>query len=424
MKKKWIALLVMVALMGSLFGCRQEMPEGSVPTSTTPQTTTQPTGGEDTAPSTEYTIPLVTGSLLTSRLEVQPWDAGRCAQTTRTTMAETEQGYYYNYNGYLYYADKSNLTQWVPVCVNPECQHNEFDYYCMARIGGSEFILEDDRLISMGSAQYSDVGFSSRALDGTDIQEEFSFTQGWEKLSMGGGASRAIITPTYRVLSLFSMNQTGTYDYTLWTEVDGEEKLLFSTEVESFSSCSSLFNCNSDQIWFTDEVMDGESGETRLYRIEDGALHSLNITGLEIRGCYLDDQRALSFRAGDGYYQIDLETGQEQKLSDVQCEDCSAVIVRPNCIVESTLGWSSDRDKIQTHQLLVFDGQQWRSVALPEEIQQIGDTEILSFLALTSDRLLFTFYNSEEPYQKRKLVFYQVRLDADALVLEYAGKMQ
>ena len=92
--------------------------------------------------------------------------------------------------------------------------------------------------------------------------------------------------------------------------------------------------------------------------------------------------------------------------------------------MESTLGWSSDRDKIQTHQLLVFNGQQWRSVALPEEIQQIGDTEILSFLALTSDRLLFTFYNSEEPYQKRKLVFSQMRLDADALVLEYAGKMQ
>ena len=30
MKRKWIALLVMVALMGSLFGCRQEIPEGSV----------------------------------------------------------------------------------------------------------------------------------------------------------------------------------------------------------------------------------------------------------------------------------------------------------------------------------------------------------------------------------------------------------
>ena len=59
---------------------------------------------------TEYNSSLTYGVFEADKLEVLPWDSGRSESTTAHKVAEVENGYYFLYNLYLYYADKTDLT--------------------------------------------------------------------------------------------------------------------------------------------------------------------------------------------------------------------------------------------------------------------------------------------------------------------------
>lgn len=59
----------------------------------------------------------------------------RCAETSEYHMAETEQGFYMMSGGYLYYADKTDVSKWMPVCSKPNCTHDGNTEGCDAALG-------------------------------------------------------------------------------------------------------------------------------------------------------------------------------------------------------------------------------------------------------------------------------------------------
>lgn len=104
-------------------------------------------------------------------------DLETCAITSNGQMAETESGYYAQFRGKLYYADESDLTNWVQVCNEPDCRH--WDESCPAKMMPYGFWIQDNRIYSVrqtvtieeiptaGDAIYS------MAPDGTDLRLEY-----------------------------------------------------------------------------------------------------------------------------------------------------------------------------------------------------------------------------------------------------------
>ena len=147
---------------------------------------------------------------------------------------------------------------------------------------------------------------------------------------------------------------------------------------------------------------------------------------MEVSGGYLSGNTLRVFRPNDGYYDVDLETRQEVLLSPSQLENSCAVIVLPNCILESTL-LSKDSLDYRTpgmqHSLMLFDGRIWREVALPNELLQADASECLFIHSVNSDSIFLRsaggLPNSGEPL----VTLYRIDLTAEELKLEYCGQV-
>ena len=75
------------------------------------------------------------------KLEIQ---SDICAQSSSgLEMAETDAGYYCKADSMLYYADRSDLTNWVLVCNEPNCSGDLV--VCPARFDG-EYRLRGDQI--------------------------------------------------------------------------------------------------------------------------------------------------------------------------------------------------------------------------------------------------------------------------------------
>ena len=105
MAKRLTAFLILCLLV-SLFGCSHNSPQSSVSSSA-------------------YAL---------------------CATTSSYSMAESEDGIYTSFLGHLYYADKDNLSSWTPVCNKPNCDHTQKALECDAKISGSGFYLQQNRI--------------------------------------------------------------------------------------------------------------------------------------------------------------------------------------------------------------------------------------------------------------------------------------
>ena len=78
----------------------------------------------------------------------------RCAETSEYHMAETEQGFYMMSGGYLYYADKTDVSKWMPVCSKPNCTHDGNTEGCDAALGGRGFRLQNGRVYFYASYSF------------------------------------------------------------------------------------------------------------------------------------------------------------------------------------------------------------------------------------------------------------------------------
>ena len=413
--KRFLCMLFAMALL--LSGCAaEETPQETLKISDLIQETPGQSNVWKDAP------PLNPGQLEYDRLEVEPWYCGRLEFTGGGRWAETELGYYYYDSGtsLLKYADKSDLSKWVPVCNKPTCSHTQTVLGCNAVLGGNSFLIRAGRIYfstdsgGKGEETYIEEGsacvIASRALDGTELRMEYYIE---DTIMPNGGMSSNLLTSNHWILTSSVFNPDGTYTNRVYRRTETSLEILAeSTTTEQKLYLTGDFMLLDGMVYgvalgdafFCSDLLAEQRGDpfNSIYRYVNGQLQLLDITGYERQARYLSGNTLRLYRPNDGFYDLDLTTRQEVKVSDCQLPDSKGTLVLPNCITERT-----------DEKFLLFDGKSWREIQIPEELQ--GQNWYIE--AVASDRILFTRYESG----KRHLA--QVMLGRDTLVLEYCGRI-
>ena len=417
MKRKLSLLLALLTLL--LCGCAQEE--------------------EGTALGSQVweTQQLTYGVMEYEKLQVLPWDSGRCEATSNYTMAETRDGYYMSCsNMFLSYADKANMLTWVPVCNKANCAHVNVSngsynpMSCNAFINGNCFYIKDGRIwyrfTVNGTALAVDEGYEallSMAPDGTDKRVEISDGVIMEKLTTLR-SSAFILFPGMWLYNMEDMTEDGALivhcyinDGTGW-----KEYAEIPNEADEWMvMLSPLLNSYGDPLIYNAAVSENRS---EYLRFSDEGYEVLTVPGFE---GYVSGDIFRHYRPNDGYYDYDLKTQEVVKLADARMENGNSQMLLPNCIVESTLLRETSLDTRtpgMTHSMEIFDGQQWHTVALPNELLQTENLYLMA-QAVTSDSILFLCQDQNHLRQVQGTTdIYRIDLTKDNWVLEYVTQLQ
>ena len=349
-----------------------------------------------------------------------------CAATSDYTMAETEDGFYMSYFGHLLYADKTDLSKWVPVCNKPNCTHDLNSFDCDAAIAGG-FRLHQGRIYYCDSDSYYggsyDIVIVSMSASGGDrkVEHVISFPN-QEHASL----RRNCFLNDRMLLFCSCMNQSGAFhNYAMQITPEGDQ-ILEKSRTENMPSFLGTVTASED-VWGDPAVLyrlDSDSGDfgTVLYRpTEDGLVEIGDTAGLglgnladcDMTGAYLKGDILQVYRPNDGYYDINLATGEQTKTMDAQMEDSWSWRLTDRYILESPILFNHPAQGPELdpgpHTMLLYDGKSWKPVTLPEEVSQISGTTYLVPQAVASDRVFFTVANSE----RREMRWYQMMLNED-----------
>lgn len=180
------------------------------------------------------------------KLEIQ---SDICAQSSSgLEMAETDAGYYCKADSMLYYADRSDLTNWVLVCNEPNCSGDLV--VCPARFDG-EYRLRGDQIetirnpqlfqnnSSHGSPQlFPNDGSDLSALytmmaDGTGLQQVYTL----DGSSMGDGGASGTWLLQDRILAFYSQVQPdGTFSNSFLQMDDAGTHTLYASQSEEMET--------------------------------------------------------------------------------------------------------------------------------------------------------------------------------------------
>ena len=298
-----------------------------------------------------------------------------CATTSNYSMAETEDGIYTSFLGHLYYADKDNLSTWTPVCNKPNCDHSLKALACDARISGGGFYLHQGRIYYCDSD------------------------------SNHGGSYDLLILAEGRTENMPSFLGTVTAS----EKVGGDTAVLYRLDSDNGGFGTMLYR-------FT------ESG---LVPIADTANLGLgNLVNCDMTGAYLTGDILQVYRPNDGYYDINLITGVQTKTMDAQMEDSWGWHLTDQYILESPVLFNRPEQRLEIqagpHSMLLYDGETWKPVTLPEEIAQISGTNRLFPNCVTSDRVIFTL----EDHANCKLSLYYLTLVQENPEIVFMCSMQ
>ena len=409
MKKTLLSLLLCMVL---LCGCGEQQPEEPVITESIVW---------DSVPQLNH------GVLEYEKLENQPWYCGRLEYFGKSLWAETELGYYFYSSGrdLLFYADKANMNNWVPVCNRAECKHVRMAPLCNGRMSAFGFWIRDGRIYY---AAVSDKGqnmplylgehwtplVASRALDGTDPRIEHVYE---ELVVKGGGYISGMAAPTWWLISHGELAPDGTHIGRYYLITESGMELLLEQEEDPYRGYlfgrdpwlggMEYFDAFFGEDTFQLDLLAEARGEPdlSLYRYVDGDMERVNCDGYERTGKYLSGNTLRLYRENDGYYDLDLTTQQETFVAEAQLADAAAWVLLPNCIVE-----------YNGEQMVVFDGESWRDVEIPEELRNLP----MAVEVLASDRIFFT---TGFDIYKESIALYQVVLGQENLHLEFCDEM-
>ena len=369
---------------------------------------------------------LTYGAMEYEKLQILPWNSGRTEATSYNMMAETEKGWYLLHATWLWYADKENPGNWVIVCSEPDCDH--FSPGCGGRLMTSTFIVKDQRIHYIAALedlpQYDGKEggpvITSMSMNGKDPRLEYR-EEG--VLIFGAGeianyllpdqwiaAASALDPQGNTVVSAFRVTEDGSQQF--YRDENGPENISILAAKNVYSLYGDKYLCCS----FLDET------GNKIFRFEGDTLIERNVDGLPLKGGYLSGNILRCFRPNDGYYDIDLDSGQEIRLSDAQFANSYCVILLPNCILESTLLYpvsTQGRTEKMHHTVSVYDGTQWRSVLLPPELEQAGKDFYITVQAVTSNGILLACRDSKTSYKTTGTVYYHITLTDEPLVAEY-----
>lgn len=367
--------------------------------------------------------PIELGTLTCEPLEVLPWNCGRCEATSRNQWAETEAGFYYSCGGILWYAEKTDPENWIAVCGQPECEHTDMER-CDAKVGGSVVLTEtgfyfDDDLLSypeLNPGEGNGYGLYHKSRNGADTRLEYWID---DALLKSAGSVSAILSPEHWLYSVIAMENDGTYTASFYRVTDSGTEKILEKSTEGGSAWTSWAEFGGDFVFFS--MLLGENLNC-VYRFEDEELVEVNLGSYGDMACYLSGNTLRIFRPGDGYYDVDLKTGEVAAIASAQLPDSQVMMPLPNCIIETTLE-IKDYPAEKPHSMVIFDGKRWRDVQLPEGLlyaggslySQAGDGLILECVA--SDCIFFTSWD------RGVTTIYRIPLGTEELVMEYCGQI-
>ncbi len=387
------------------------------------------------------TMPALTyGEMQYEKLGILPWYSGRTEATSFNWWAETEEGYYAALVTNLLYTDKADLENWVPVCNNPGCHHEA--EHCSAYMEYQQFLIQDGRIFiiqpSDGLREYytGDTKFLLMSIDrdGSNKKLEYAFER--QDPSSTPRSIIAHISHQGFFYSEYVLNTDGTHTRYLYRVDAGGTETVMKTDtgdeyIPSYGDLSRGSGLLYGDVFFMTGARFSERFENnQLYRLIENDMELLDIQALSfdqrtLRGAYLSGDIIRYYRQNDGYYDINIRTGEEIKVADAQLQGAGAFIVLPNCILESTMGWENyEGEGVPPaggeHQLRLFDGERWRSVELPEELRTADAAQCIAVEAVTSDTIIVGEYNLFTRQKIRKSTYYTIDLSQEELKLEYA----
>ena len=383
------------------------------------------------------------GVLEYEKLEVLPWYSGRTEATSFNMMAETEKGHYFSVGQNLLYKDKTNPAGWVPVCNNPNCGHHT--ERCSSYLGYQHFVIHGGRIYIIQNAvglpdYYSgdmDLLLMSMDPDGSNRELAYAFER--QDSSSTPRTTMADVFPFGFFYTEYVLNTDGTHTrYVYRVGPDGKETVRKDETGDEYIYGYGGITYGFHRLYGDQTVLLGDDDAedfslTELCRPVGNELESLNLqplglTPYSLRGSYLSGDIMRCYRQNDGYYDINIQTGEEVKVADAQLQDASAFIVLPNCILESTMAWENYEGQGITpaegeHKLLLFDGETWRNIELPNELRTADAGQCIRVDAVTSDKIIIGSYNIFTLYKTRTNSYYIIDLNEEDLKLEYAFEL-
>lgn len=411
MKKILFILLCLSILTSFLTACQPELQPPGIEQSaqtTAPATTSAP--AESHAQET--------GTLVTELLEI-PGDLSRCNITSTSSFWEVEDGFYrHTPSMMLYYADKSDLSNWVPVCTKPDCPHIAVGVESTCDARADRVMIQGDRIYRLYEAEHP-FTLLSTALDGTDLRTEFVFSDAVELMALGGSGN-ALMTTEYLVCYISALDAEGNYDFRVYTADENGVTMQMKESRDHMSVLIRPYD-SGNGLWFNGPAIIDDMSRVVIYTLDGGELVSVELSGLPLSGSWFSGEDLLVFRPNDGYYRIDTTTREEIKLSEPQLTDSDADIALPNCIIESTLFYREQT--VERHEMWLFNGQEWLEVAIPEELQTSeNERYVVKNITVASDRLLLLVaakgQQSGTPY-----ALYQILLGSQELAMAYVGQV-
>ncbi len=358
-----------------------------------------------TAPKSDFQAP--TGELGTAPdMGISPEE--RCSVTGNAMLAQTESGYYMLRDSTLYYADKTDLTNWVPVCNDATCNHAPGNFACNAYLGGSPFWLREDGIYyyaeSIGVDSLDNFYFIRRNFDGSVPTTVYTSSE-YQILGPSSGTSDGT-GDSYLTSHVFLLEDGSQLLRLVLTDKDGAG-ILFSETFPAGESGMKLpypkvLNNSlstrgdaliSSQIPLGELTAEDKANweaftDTRYYHVHDGELLPLNVPETcDIPGSYISGNHFFHYHVNDGFYYMDLSTGEEVKIAHAAYENGYGLCLDGMLMVETTMDLPAQlRDGVGAN-LRYFDGNQWHE--LPTQDNWTSD-HWLRIRAVGSDRILFT----------------------------------
>ena len=334
------------------------------------------------------------GTLEYEKLSKLPWDSGRADGTGNYRIAETAKGYYFAVvtQQILYYADKSDLHTWIPVCSKPNCGHGAGNISCDSYVFGNSFLFHDGRIVFNAKIEdfkhlYSGNGLGlalfSKAIDGTDIRLEYVIEEGL--ITDAGGGYSAYLLPEQWVYNISALEKDGTSVVKSFRRTEEKLELLLEETMEEFSCELYPVSIGGDRVFHNALLGDWDT----VQRVEDGKLVTVDLGEHIETACYLSGDILRVFRPNDGYYDVNLATGEEVFVCKAQLENSVVSMPLPNCIIETTL-WSETHPEGDPHKLIFFDGEQWHDLSLPEELLAPSEENYLTLCSVGSDSIIIS----------------------------------
>ena len=383
----------------------------------------------------EYQSELSYGVFEAEKITVLPWNSGRSEFTSYNTLAETENGYYFMFSSWLYYADKSDLSNWAVLCNKPNCNH--YDGLCNGKIYASAFLVMDEKIYRTGDTFFYDhlyqkkehgTVFVASDLDGSNTKIAYIPEHTVNTAPIAGAD---FYLDDQWIFFIASLDAAGIAHTKGISVSDSGSQIFWEQEGDvaslSLMGARNMFSIYGDKYFYC-SLLSGTS--TKIHRVENGTLFEIDISGLPVKGSYLSDSILRCFRQNDGYYDIDLTTGDEIRLMDARLENsyCSAIL--PNCILESTLLYPESVDSRidgKPHCMEIFDGESWHSVELPSELINAPRNTFLSVRAVTSDGIWLSrmeqvrVIKDNEPLMYTDMALYRIPIGQNSWHLEYIG---